>query len=312
MFARSSRILAIDAGPNSANAVVLRKGRQPGEPMVVEAHEVFGNQSSHGHWAEAFVGITRKMGTWWRECAVSFWPTDSKLRVFEAPAGVGGLGGYKDAHALFNEDVSNHVIACGPVSNSQPDEGSAVWVATAVPAECLQTVAKLLERRRCRLTLLQLKPVAILNAFTNAYPEITTELPFVLVDLDETRTTLAGGCLGAVRSMRVLEHDRSGAGSQSDLEARLREVVPEVLGLCDYVEGRDQHHRLKTIHVSGPLSKSAEFLTQFTRCVEISCTPWNPLRGVLAADSALVNGALLEHLPFLAGAAGVGFQQAAA
>jgi hypothetical protein len=194
-------------------------------------------------------------------------------------------------------------------------------VAEAVPQAIISDLAAVFRKLGRRLRIVQLAPMALLNAFTSSCLEVARDQPFLAVDFGRERALVVGGTGGITCAVRVVKFPwesvltQPAAGPSNDENAPATEamqlLLKELVDVCDFLDAQDQHSRLGRVHVSGAFSTKADAMRSLGEALDVECVGWNPLRCAVAADRALEGFQLLEHLPRLPLATGAALQFAA-
>jgi Tfp pilus assembly PilM family ATPase len=327
MFATRREIIGIDLGSGWAKAVVLRLQGSGEAPLVREyAMAPAEPGESRAALEHTLRRLFRKLRTRSRDCAVTCWPAGAKLRLFdrdtpEAARAINRMSP-EELDQLFHEKLAGHVAVCGRVESCAQGAPSATCIAEAVPKETIADLEAVLRKLGRRLRVLQLAPIALLNAFTSSCLDVAREQPFLVTDFGRERALIVAGYGGLVRAIRVVDFPwetvrAQGATAAADSAISeqgakaMQTLLKELVDVCDYLDAQDQHARLSRMHVSGALSSNAEVMRSLGQALDVECAPWNPLRSTVAADRALDDFHLLENLPRLPLAAGVALQYAA-
>jgi hypothetical protein len=325
MFGSRRDIIGIDLGTAWTKAVVLRNVGAGVAPIAREYAMAPADPATGREGLERTVRrVLRKLRSRSRDCAVAIWPEGARLRVFDrgtsaVPRGGGPTSNATEIEDLFHEKLTGYVSVCGAIESCRPDVPSSMSVAEAVPQVVLADLEAVFRKLGRRLRIVQLAPMALLNAFTSSCLEIARDQPFLAVDFGRERALVIGGTGGVTRAVRVVkfpwESVAASAGSgdrqQEQATEAMHLLLKELLDVCDFLDAQDHHARLGRMHVSGAFSTNAEAMRSLGQALDVECVGWNPLRCAVAADRALDDFRLLEHLPRLSLATGVALQYAA-
>ncbi len=337
MFSSKRQIIGIDLGASCAKAVVLKYGAGDA-PTVIREYAMLPSEDRELPLDELLRALLRKLRTRCRDCAISAWPAGARLRFFDGkaePELVRALRhGTPDAQALFHEKLDDYVAQCGRVTSLRGDDNDSMFVASGIPRGELTVMENTLRKLGYTLRLLQLTPVAILNAFTASQSEIVRKQPFLVVDFGRARMTILGGSRGSVRVMRRVdfpwgeiplplisaeESETPAEGSSSADEDALSAIfgdvtellVSELQPVLESFRMQDEFFNFDRIYVSGGLSNHRAVIKRLAEGLHIERIQWNSLRHISAHHRALENFTLLSELAHLPAAAGAAFQCAA-
>jgi Tfp pilus assembly PilM family ATPase len=336
MFFRRQQVIGIDLGASSAKAVLLEK-RAAGTAGLIREYAMLSLDASGRPLEEIVRWLTQKLRTRCRACAVSAWPTGAKLRFFDPhsePALVKSIAtGKIDASALFHEPLEDYVVQCAPVANLRGGNEGSMFVASGIPRTELNKIEKAVQKAGCELHLLQLAPVALLNAFTASQTDIGKKEPFLLVDFGRARMTIIGGIDGSVRMMRRADFPwgeippplmaADAEATQDDDNGDVDEVFSAIFGdvtrlvaselrwMLESLQTQEDFVHFDEVYVSGALTNNRPVMERLRKDLEIQCKQWNPFRHLAAHNRALSDFSLLGDLAHLPSAAGAAFQHAA-
>jgi Tfp pilus assembly PilM family ATPase len=329
MFRRHREIIGIDLGSAVAKAVVLRIPRE-GQQLIAREHAVVPVEPGGSRTAleRTLRQLFRSLRSRTRFCAITMWPEGAKLRFFDrgsaqtsrAPAQLKP----DEVQRLFPEPLVGYVSACAPVETCRESETSSMCVAEAVPKQAIDDLEAVLRKLGRRLTVLQLTPIALLNAFTSARQDIARDEPFLVADFGKERTLIVAGYHGLARTVRVVDFPwesiitagKEGANGNAITSTEqgfksMQLLLKELVDVCDYLDAQDQHMRLGTMHVSGVLSSNAGVMRTLGEALDLKCVHWNPLGSVSELKRAPNDSRFAKDLPRLPLAAGVALQYAA-
>ena len=329
MFGRRREIIGIDLGSGAAKAVVLRL-EEEGKCITMREHVVVPTEYGGGRIAleRTLAKVFGKLRTRSRDCAITMWPDGAKLRLFDLGTAQGAKAIASSSPAevqrLFPEKLTGYVSVCSKVESCRDGESSSMCVAEAVPQQTLHDVEAVLRNLGRRLRVLQLTPLALLNAFTSSCLDIARDEPYLVADFGRERALIVAGYQGLARAVRVVDFpwesiitsgksEESAAGSTSaekGMEA-MQTLLRELVDVCDYLDAKDESTRLSQMHVSGVLSSNPDAMRTLGEALDVKCVPWNPLSSVTAADRGLSDARFIEDLRRLPLAAGVALQYAA-
>jgi Tfp pilus assembly PilM family ATPase len=330
MFRRHREIIGIDLGSAVAKAVVLRIPGE-GQQLIAREHAVVPVEAGGGTTGleRTLRQLFRTLRSRTRDCAIALWPAGAKLRFFDrgssqtarAPAQLKP----EEVQRLFPEPLVGYVSACAPVESCRESETSSMFVAEAVPKQAIDDLEAVLRKLGRRLSVLQLTPIALLNAFTSAHLDIARDEPFLVADFGKERTLIVAGYHGLARAVRVVDFPwesiitagKQGANNGNGITSTeqgfesMQLLLKELVDVCDYLDAQDQHMRLGTMHVSGVLSSNADVMRTLGEALDLKCVHWNPLGSVSESKRAANDSRFAQDLPRLPVAAGVALQYAA-
>jgi len=233
---------------------------------------------------------------------------------------------------LLSQDCREWVIDCEAIPSSDgkaPAEGEQVrYLVGGLPRAQVQKVHEACGKNKLPSTVLQLPPVAFLNAFEFANEEVFKQQAFVLVDIGHRSSTAIVGVKGELILIRSLEYGGAhfeeqlilqGASSfeevvslleQSEVltveNARLslNELVRTVSSSIGFFEAQHEE-AIPRVFVSGGLAKLPAILNLFVEELHLPCETWDPFAQCELNLPRTRISALTEHLPVLGTAFGV-------
>jgi Tfp pilus assembly PilM family ATPase len=328
------RIIGLDIGETRVKAVLLEQSSK--SEVAIRDYAVDRSEGEGVPLVERLRGPLRQLRTRCRECAISAWPAGSRLRMINPTAEPDLFSAIKtgshDPSALFFEELDEHVVECGEIGRLNGKSDGSTMLASGVPSEELDAIERALRKLGYRISLFQLTPVAVLNAFAASHTDDMGKQPFILVDFGKARMTIIGGCRGAVQMIRRVEFswgeipeplvsaehvDGSEDASASEFEEQALAAIfgevsdllaAELQPLLDFFQNQDHVVPLQQIHVSGGLSNHRTVVRRLVERLGLPCVQWNPFRSVGAHQRALKDFTLFSDLAHLPAAAGAAFQ----
>ena len=238
---------------------------------------------------------------------------------------------------LLSQDCRDWVIDCAAVAPgkgaaaptpSEPGTTVVRYLVGGLPRAQVQEIYAACTKNKLPATVMQLPPVALLNAFEFANEKVFQEEAFVLVDIGHRTSTVIVGVKGELVLIRTLDYGGArfmeqlilqGASSMEEVAAFLEqeevltienarlslgEVVHSVSSSIGFFEAqRDED--IPRVYVSGGLAKLPAVLKILAEELHLPCESWDPLASVELTLPRMRAAALREHIPVLGAACGV-------
>jgi len=338
MFFNKRQIIGLDLGASRAKAVLLEQ-RKGDNSVVVRDYAIDRLDEPNLPLETQLRRLLRQLRSRCRDCAVSVWPSGSKLRVINGnvePETVREMRqGIADQKKLFHEELKGYLCEYGEISSLTRRKADPSFAVCALPEIELTRIEKALHTLGYRIQVVQMAPLAVLNAFAASQGEQELKRPFVLVDFGRACMTILGGSAAGLRMLRRIEfpwgeipeplvavtgNNHSGentenAAEEEALAAIFGEVTDllafELQPLLDFFRNHDDSSHLDQVYISGGLSNHRTVVRRLVERLGLQCVQWNPFRHIAAHRRALDNFDLFSELAHLPAAAGAAFQRLA-
>ena len=234
---------------------------------------------------------------------------------------------------LLSQDCREWVIDCEAIrpcaGGAPPAEGEpAHYLVGGLPRAHVQKVHEACGKNKLPSTVLQLPPVALLNAFEFANAEVFKTQAFVLVDIGHRSSTVIVGVKGELILIRSLEYGGAhfaehlilqGAANFEEVVAllaqeevltvenarlSLNELVRSISSSIGFFEAQ-REEAIPKVFVSGGLAKMPAILNLLVEELHLPCETWDPFADCELAIPRMRVASLAEQLPLLGAAFGV-------
>jgi Tfp pilus assembly PilM family ATPase len=206
---------------------------------------------------------------------------------------------------LLHQDVQGYVLDCdllAPELAEVPPDAAEVpqqpYLVGGTLRDNVDKVHAAMGRIRAPIKAFQLAPIALLNAFEFAYPEVYASESFLLIDIGHHTSTVLVGGKGQLRLVRSIDYgglrlirdltlndamDRESAmmlaeqGDAGMIEATresLQTAGREITSSIGFFEGRFEQ-TVSRVHVSGAASRLEMVLSTLSDIVNLPCERWN-------------------------------------
>ncbi|MDD5350693.1 MAG: pilus assembly protein PilM [Chthoniobacteraceae bacterium] len=247
---------------------------------------------------------------------------------------------------LLSQDCHDWVIDCEAISPSgkgaaapapaapaaegdaQPKEAMVRYLVGGLPRALVQKVHEACEKNKLPPTVLQLPPVALLNAFEYANEKVFKTEAFILVDIGHRASTVIVGGKGELVLIRTLEYGGArfmeqlilqGGASFEEVAAFLEqeevltvenarlslgELIHSISSSIGFYEAQ-REEAISRVYVSGGLAKQPTILKILGEELHLPCESWDPLAAAELSLPRTRAAELAGHLPELGAACGV-------
>ncbi|HEX8372854.1 MAG TPA: pilus assembly protein PilM [Chthoniobacterales bacterium] len=205
--------------------------------------------------------------------------------------------------ALLNQDISEMVVDCDLIAkvdlSTLDPKAQLKYLVAGIPRSRVAMLDEAFRKMRLNVSLLQLAPIALLNAFEFCKPDIYQNETFMIVDIGHSQSTVMVGSrkeLLLVRSVEfggkiLVEALTSGGGIEAEsamllfnqgdagmIEIAHQELVAiarELRSSIGFVEGQ-REEVVNKIYISGGLAKSEQVLQLLSDETNIPFELWDP------------------------------------
>ncbi|MCX6966797.1 MAG: pilus assembly protein PilM [Verrucomicrobia bacterium] len=235
---------------------------------------------------------------------------------------------------LLSQDCREWVIDCAAIpvgaagAPSAEGQQQVRYLVGGLPRAHVQKIHEACGKNKIASTVLQLPPVALLNAFEFANEEIFKTQAFVLVDIGHRSSTVIVGVKGELILIRSVEYGGAhfaehlilqGAANFEEVvgmleedevltveNARLslNELVRSISSSIGFFEAQHEE-AIPKVYISGGLAKLPKILSLLVEELRLPCETWDPFADCELSIPRMRVGALTEQLPLLGSAFGV-------
>lgn len=309
-----SSSIGIDIGTYSIKGVALQ--RRGNDKAVVQKFAV---QPTGGKWENSdelvhhLKLVLAELGGSAKAIAVATSSPDALLKIIEqypTPPDLLRRGLLINGLSLLNQDISKLVVDCDEIlkkDHSTLDPKARLkYVVCGLPRSLVTTLDDAFRKMRLPISLLQLAPIALLNAFEYCKPEVYQKENFMLVDMGHSQSTVMVGSrkeLLLVRSVefggRILSEAltkgggieaesamllfKQGDGGMIEIaHQELMTLARELRSSIGFVEGL-REEVFNKIYISGGLAKSEQVLQLLSDETNIPFELWDPFENIETA-----------------------------
>ncbi len=300
-------VIGLDIGRHSLKSVLLHRR---GKDRLAITHYGLHVPAEAPETAEALGRelkiLFRDMGGAAKGCAVSLSSPEALIRIIEQPETPPAM--LRDAlrlngMSLLNQDVKRFVLDCDLIpasSDPAPEPGAArrfKYLVGGAPRAEVEMASQAVAGSSIAIHGMQLAPVAALNAFQLAQPEVFANESFFVVDIGHATSTMMAGIRGELVLVRSIDFGGKGLlEALCGLTGDSREAVISALDQEDEVMveytrvsmnsftreiassiGFIEHHHdgsVSRIFVSGGPAKSRVFLKLMGEELGFPCESW--------------------------------------
>ncbi|HWL52454.1 MAG TPA: pilus assembly protein PilM [Chthoniobacteraceae bacterium] len=333
-----SSAIGIDLGRHSIKAVLLQQRRQNRCALTHFALRELDEEPTTPEALGAHLGaLLGALGGKAKAYGLTLSGAGSFVRIVQQPKMEPAL--LREAlrlngATLLNQNCKEMVLDCDLVPSAEPREPGEPgatpvenYLVGGLPRSHVALLRQACQRNKIPTQLLQLDPVALLNAFEFSDPETFASQAFVLVDIGHRSTTVSVGAARELIMVRTFDFGGEsfveelichGAASQEEIfqhlaieevltveNARLSlsDLVRSIAASINYVETRHEA-TIPRISVSGGLARSPTILKLLTEELQLPCDLWNPFGQCEIALPASQREAFAEAIPLLGSACG--------
>ncbi len=333
-----SSAIGIDLGRHSLKAVLLQQRRQNRYALTHFAVRELDEEPTTPEALAAHLGaLLHALGGKAKACGLTLSGAGSFVRIVQQPRMEPAL--LREAlrlngASLLNQNCKEMVLDCDLVPSTEPQEtpeGNTSpmenYVVGGLPRSHVTLLQEASQRNKLPTQLLQLNPIALLNAFEFSDPQTFATQAFVLVDIGHRSTTVIVGAARELIMVRSFDFGGEafveelichGAASQEEIfqhlaieevltveNARLSlaELVRSISASISYVETRHEA-TIPRVSVSGGLAKSPTILKLLTEELQLPCDHWNPFGQCEIALPSSQSEHFAQTLPLLGAACG--------
>jgi type IV pilus assembly protein PilM len=349
MAKRADSVVGIDLGKHILKGVVLR--RKTNSRFVLTSfalRPVPEEFSSPEDLARELKQLLRDLGGSAKACAFAVSDPDTILRIIEQPdtpidllrtaLRLNGL-------AVLNQECKDFVLDVAPVaaqlkgaSTSDKSTGGGTGVITQTKylvggmlRSQVKQIAAAASKLRLSAEVLQLAPVCSFNAFEFAYPEISANDAFLLLDMGHLQSTVLIGSKSELILVRSIDYggkallqaltaedaldadaawlmvQQGDEGMTEICRGSLARLGMEVRNSIGFFEGQ-REEGISRIFVSGGLARAETVLQALSDELSLPCEIWDPLETCEVALPAAKRQVLPNEFVSLNIACGVAFE----
>lgn len=347
-----SSAIGIDIGRYSMKAVAL--ARRGNGRLVLTRFASRDLGAEPPRTVDAFAGhlksILQQLGGKGKACGLAVSHGDSLLRIIEQldmPAESLRDSLRYTSQTLLNQDCKDFVLDCdriGSVIATGEGEGGGAVVAPSqpmarylvggIPRLHVRLLYEACQKVKLPPSLLQLAPIATLNAFEHANEATFSRQAFVLANIGYGSSAVIVGAKGELVVFRVLEygarhfmeemasHEAPGveavaqklqAGDPAVTEAArlsLTELIRSISSSIGFVEARHEE-MIPRVYLEGGLTRLPQIATLMTEELQLPCETWSPFakcdievpkerRALLTAEAPMLTAACGAAINLLA------------
>lgn len=330
-----SSAIGIDIGRHSMKAVRLQRR---GARRLVLTHYAVKDLPAEGggNLEDHLKGLVHELGATAKASGVAFSSPEVLVRIIEQNTIPPEL--LRDAiringPMLLSQDCREWVIDCQAIPRCEgapaPAPGAMErYLVGGLPRPAVQKIYEALTKSKLPGTVLQLPPVALLNGFEQAHPEVYAKEAFVLVDIGHQNSTVIVAVKGELILIRSIDFGGvqfaehlilQGAANFEEIvsclaeeevltveNARLAlgELVRTVNSSIGFFEAQ-REEPIPKVYVSGGLLKMGAVLKLLNEELRLPCEVWDPFAECELNLPRMRAEVLSEHRPLLGTAFGV-------
>jgi len=339
-----SSAIGVDVGRHAMKAVLLqRRGAHRFLLTHFATRELMEELKTADAFASNLKALLQALGGSARACGLTVSSAESLVRIIEQPVMPPELlrnALRLNSSALLNQDCKEYVLDCDllaaakPLTPVKPEDAAAQtghYVVGGLPRTTVNFINEACQKAKFPISVLQLAPVSVFNAFEFSHGETFKNQAFVLVDIGHLSTTVIVGVKCELILIRTMEYGAShfieelichGAASFEEIvellhaeevltveNARLSltEMVRSISSSIGYFEAR-QEESVPRIYVSGGLVRSPMVLKILTEELQLPCDSWDPFAKCEIQVSHGRRADLAGQLPALSAACGTAIE----
>jgi len=302
-----SNSIGIDIGTHSIKGVALNK-RGPGKASISKfAVRSLGDKLENSdelvHHLKLILG---ELGGSAKAIGVATSSPDAFFRIIDqlpTPPDLLRRALQINGQTMLNQDISEMVVDCDQINDSDSNnfdpKKKMHYLVCGIPRSRVTLLGEAFRKLRLPVNILQLAPVALLNAFEFSQPEVFQKETFMLVDVGHSQSTvMVGSCkeLLLVRSVEfggkslsdaltmgggievesaLLLFNEGDAGMIEIAHQELIAIARELRSSIGFVEGQ-REEVVSKIYISGGLAKSEQVLQLLSDETNIPFELWDP------------------------------------
>ena len=311
-----SNSIGIDIGTHAIKAVALQR-RANGEAVVhkFSTRSLGGKLENSDELVHHLKLVLAEVGGPTKAIGVATSSPDAFLKIIDqypTPPDLLRRGLLINGLAMLNQDISEMVVDCDQIlktdTTTLDPKALLKYLVCGIPRSRVTMLDECFRKMRLNVSLLQLAPIALLNAFEHCKPEVFTKETFMLVDLGHCQSTVMVGSrteLLLVRSVEfggkilnealtngggieaesaMLLFNQGDAGMIEIAHQELIAIARELRSSIGFVEGQREEVVYK-IYISGGLAKSEQVLQLLSDETNIPFELWDPFENAETAIS---------------------------
>lgn len=337
MSTTPSSAIGIDVGRHSMKAVRLQRRGARRLALTHFAVKEFPEESNTlDHLEENLKGLLHELGASAKACGIALSSPEALVRIIEQNTIPPEL--LRDAlringPMLLSQDCREWVIDCRGIppcdgGPSRPQGAMERYLVGGIPRKQVQKVYEAATKNKLPANVLQLPPIALLNAFEQARPDVFKSEAFALLDIGHLASTVMIAVKGELILIRSVEYGGSqftehlilqGAANFEEIVSYLQEeevltvenarlslgeVVRAVNSSIGFFEAQ-REEAIPKVYVSGGLLKMSAILTLLIEELHLPCETWNPFGDCELNLPRMRSSVLGEYQPVLGAAFGV-------
>ena len=306
--------VGVDLGFHSFKAVALqRKGSDRISVTNFATRIVEDRPSCMEDLSHHLKLLLQDLGSGAKAYAVAISGEESILRIIEQPPtpkevlrDVLRLNGEN----LLQRDCSEYVLDCDPIpldmpADSEEENEEAMgtkqmkYLVGGLPRTMVVQVSEAFTKMRSGAELLEVAPIALLNAFEIARKDVFSGQSFMLIDIGHRKSTVMAGLRGSLKMVRTINYGGSDllealtgqgavereaallllqegdAGMLDTARDSLLALSKEVLSSIGFFEGQWEN-AIGNVHLSGGALACGVVAQVMSDTLNIPCELWNP------------------------------------
>ncbi len=265
-------------------------------------------------------------------CGVVVSGQDSMTRIIEQPPTPPKLlreGLRLNSQLLLNQDCQHFVLDCDYAKLNDAVEAGAPtqapnlqprhYVVAGLPRPRVEQISEAFKKIKNPPVVLQVTPIALLNAFDYAYADVSSGEAFVLLDLGHSESTVIIGCRREMVLVRTIDFggesiinalagsgavDRETAitmlkeGDAGIIELLANEIsilAREVAASIGFFEGQ-REETVRRVFVCGGPARADALLQVLSDSLDMTCELWDPFARCVVDLPKTKSATLLEDL----------------
>ncbi len=309
-----STSIGIDIGTHSVKGVALQ--RRGTDRAVVNKFAVrsFGGQLENSdELVHHLKLILAELGGPTKAIAVATSSPDAFLKIIDqypTPPDLLRRGLLINGLNLLNQDISEMVVDCDQIlktdTTTLDPKAQLKYLVCGIPRSRVTMLGESFRKLHLNVSILQLAPISLFNAFEYCKPEVFQNETFMLVDIGHSQSTVMVGSrreLLLVRSVEfggkiltealtngggieaqsaMLLFNQGDAGMIEIAHQELIAIARELRSSIGFIEGQ-REEVVNKIYISGGLAKSEQVLQLLSDETNIPFELWDPFENVETA-----------------------------